>query len=66
MPKRKIEEGKILIIDDEPGNVQIFERVLRGAGFSNIASITDSLKAVETRHDASPRLSAEKVLKKLS
>jgi len=56
MPKRKIEEGKILIIDDEPGNVQIFERVLRGAGFSNIASITDSLKAVETYKKFRPDL----------
>jgi len=56
MPKRKIEEGKILIIDDELGNVQIFERVLRGAGFSNIASITDSLKAVETYKKFRPDL----------
>lgn len=48
MPKRKIEDGKILIIDDDPGNVRIFERVLRGAGFINITSITNSLQAVET------------------
>jgi len=56
MQKRKIEDGKILIIDDEPGNVQIFERVLKGAGFSNIASITDSLKAVETYEKFKPDL----------
>ncbi len=56
MPKRKIEEGRILIIDDEPANVQIFERVLIGAGFSNITSITDSLKAVETYQKIKPDL----------
>jgi putative two-component system response regulator len=56
MPKRKIEEGKILIIDDEAGNVQIFERILRGAGFKNITSITDSLKAVETYKKFKPDL----------
>lgn len=54
--KRKIEEGRILIIDDELGNVQIFERVLTGAGFSNITSITDSLKAVETYESFKPDL----------
>jgi len=56
MPKRKIEEGKILIIDDEPGNVQIFERVLKGAGFSNVTSITNSLEAVETYEKFKPDL----------
>jgi len=56
MPKRKIEEGKILIIDDEPGNVNIFERVLKDSGFSNVTSITDSLKAVETYEKIKPDL----------
>lgn len=55
-PKRKIEEGKILIIDDELGNVQIFERVLRGAGFNNITSITNSLQAVATYEKFRPDL----------
>jgi len=56
MPKRKIEDGRILIIDDEPGNVQIFERILKGAGFTNITSITNSLKAVETYESFRPDL----------
>ena len=56
MQKRKIEEGKILIIDDEPGNVHIFERILKGAGFSNITSITDPLKTVETYEKIKPDL----------
>jgi len=52
----KVEDGKILIIDDEPGNVKVFERVLKGAGFKNIFSITDSLKAEETYKKIQPDL----------
>jgi DNA-binding response OmpR family regulator len=36
--------------------VQIFERILRGVGFKNIVSITDSLKAVETYEKFRPDL----------
>ncbi len=56
MLKSNIKDGKILIIDDEPGNVKIFERVLKGAGFKNVASITDSLLAVETYQSFRPDL----------
>jgi putative two-component system response regulator len=56
MLKNKIEDGKILIIDDEPGNVRIFERVLKGAGFNNVTSITDPLKSVETYKKFRPDL----------
>lgn len=56
MPKINIEDGKILIIDDEPGNVKIFERILRGAGYKNITTISDSLKAVETYETFKPDL----------
>ncbi|GJL77201.1 MAG: two-component system response regulator [Nitrospinaceae bacterium] len=56
MLKNKIEDGKILIIDDEPGNVRIFMRVLKGAGFNNVISITDPLMAVETYQSFRPDL----------
>ena len=56
MLNNRIEDGKILIIDDEPGNVQILERVLKGADFKNVISITDSLKAVETYQEYRPDL----------
>lgn len=56
MLKNKIEDGKILIIDDEPGNVKIFKRVLQGAGFKNVTSITNPLKAVETYKKFRPDL----------
>ncbi len=56
MTTRNIEDGKILIIDDEPGNVRVFERVLKGAGFKNIFSTTDSLKAEEMYKEIRPDL----------
>ncbi len=56
MPKRKIEEENILLIDDDPGKVKIYKRVLKGAGFSNVTSITDPLKAEETYKKIKPDL----------
>jgi len=34
--------GKILIVDDMEANVRLLERMLRGAGYVNVASTTDS------------------------
>ena len=39
-------KAKILIIDDEQANVQILERLLRGAGFQSILSIMDGNMAM--------------------
>lgn len=38
----KFAEAKILIVDDEPGNIQVLERMLGAAGYRNIISTTDS------------------------
>jgi signal transduction histidine kinase len=40
-----IEACKILIIDDEPRNVRLLERILESAGFLNFVSTTDSRDA---------------------
>ncbi len=56
MPKMNVEEGKILIIDDEVGNIRVLERLLRGANFVNVKSISDSRLAVETYHSFKPDL----------
>jgi adenylate cyclase len=34
--------GRILIVDDQPANVLLLERTLRGAGYTCVASTTDS------------------------
>jgi putative two-component system response regulator len=56
MPRVNVEEGKILIIDDEEGNIRVLERLLRGANFVNIKSISDSRLAVETCYSFQPDL----------
>lgn len=56
MSKNAIEEGKILIVDDEEGNVKVLERLLRGAKFENIKSITDPRKVEETYREFQPDL----------
>lgn len=38
-------DAKILIIDDEPDNVSILERMLKFAGYSSVETITDSREA---------------------
>lgn len=45
--KFKYSEARILVVDDEPGNVKILERLLRGSGFKNIASTNDGLTSLE-------------------
>ncbi len=45
--KFKYSEARILVVDDEPGNVKILERLLRGSGFKNITSTTDGLTSLE-------------------
>lgn len=39
--------GKILIVDDEEANVALLEQLLKGAGYLNVSSTTDSGKVCE-------------------
>ena len=47
---------KILVIDDEPGNVALLEAMLDNAGFTRVISITDSRLALETCNSFRPDL----------
>ena len=47
---------KILIIDDEPGNVALLEDILAEAGYKQLRSVTDSRLALETCYDFAPDL----------
>lgn len=53
---RTLEACKILIIDDEPANVRLLERVLKAAGFVNFLGTTDSGEAAALFHDFEPDL----------
>jgi EAL domain-containing protein (putative c-di-GMP-specific phosphodiesterase class I) len=37
--------GRILIVDDEPANVRLLERILSGAGYPDVHAITDARQA---------------------
>ncbi|MDH5446185.1 MAG: two-component system response regulator [Gammaproteobacteria bacterium] len=44
--ERGIKDAKILIVDDQPVNVKLLEKVLQAEGYPNIFSTTDSREAV--------------------
>ena len=52
----KFTEAKILIVDDEPGNIHVLERMLNSAGYHNIASTTDGRSTPELYQSMHPDL----------
>ncbi|QPJ65133.1 MAG: response regulator [Candidatus Nitrohelix vancouverensis] len=48
MESPDIKLAKILIVDDESGNVRILNRILRNEGYENVHAITDPRQAKET------------------
>ena len=45
MSTRPFRNARILIVDDEPANIEILQRILTRAGFSRLESTTDSREA---------------------
>ena len=43
---RSVDDGRILIVDDEPRNVLLLDRLLGVSGFTNVGSTTDSSEVV--------------------
>ncbi len=54
MAKDYLTEAKILIVDDEPSNVRLLERILEMSGCKNVRGITDSRQALPTYFDFAP------------
>ncbi len=52
----KYSEAKILVVDDEPGNVRVLERLLRGSGFKNITSTSNGYASLELYRTYQPDL----------
>ena len=48
--------ARVLIVDDEVVNVRLLERLLRGAGYTEIRSTTDSRRAIELYLEMQPDL----------
>jgi putative two-component system response regulator len=51
-----LKTGKILLVDDEPMNVDLLQLILRDAGYPNLTMVTDSRRAVSIFADADPDL----------
>jgi signal transduction histidine kinase len=54
MPKDYLTEAKILIVDDEPSNVRLLERILEISGCTNVCGITDSRQTLPIYFDFAP------------
>ena len=51
-----LQNSRILIVDDQPANVLLLERILRNGGYSNLRSLTDSRQALEVFLEFQPDL----------
>ena len=56
MPLRRFSKARILIIDDEPSNLDLLQRVLERAGFTRVNATTDSREAATRYVDFRPDL----------
>jgi putative two-component system response regulator len=58
MNKEIIQNSRILIVDDQIANIQLLERILKGAGYQNWTALTDSRKALAAFTELRPDLVA--------
>jgi response regulator RpfG family c-di-GMP phosphodiesterase len=56
MDDRDLKAARILIVDDEPENVHVLERILEQEGYENLSSTTDPAKVVGLCVQSSPDL----------
>lgn len=49
-------QSRILVIDDEPANVELLEQLLHREGFNNVISTTESERALSIFHAFKPDL----------
>jgi signal transduction histidine kinase len=54
MPKNYLSQAKVLIVDDEPSNVRLLERILLLSGCKNVKGTTDSRNALGLLLDFEP------------
>jgi PleD family two-component response regulator len=46
--------ARILVVDDEPANIELLRAVLQGAGDMDVVAVTDSSRAVELVQGCDP------------
>jgi response regulator RpfG family c-di-GMP phosphodiesterase len=49
-------KARILIVDDEPANARLLERILRGAGYTELITLTDSREVEQAVSESPPDL----------
>lgn len=54
--REDLKDSKILIVDDTLANIEVLENLLLMKGYTNVRSINDSTKAIETIKDFQPEL----------
>lgn len=54
--QEEIKGAKILVIDDEPSNVQLISRVLERAGYMNVRTTTESTEVLKIFSEIKPDL----------
>lgn len=52
----ELHAASILVVDDEPANVRLLERIVRGAGYTNLTSTTDPRNVPTLCAEAEPDL----------
>ena len=48
--------GRILIVDDQPANVELLEAILDGAGYKDVLGTTDPREVIRLHHEFEPDL----------
>ena len=56
MRSRLFSHAKIFVVDDEPANVQLLEKILTRAGYSDLSTATDSRRVAPMLADDNPDL----------
>lgn len=51
-----LKDSRILIIDDTLANIEVLENLLLMKGYTNVRSISDSTKAIDTIKNFQPEL----------
>ena len=56
METRTLQSGRVLIIDDQEGNIRLLERILASAGYTEIKAVTDPRKVTALYQEWAPDL----------
>ena len=56
METRTVQSGRVLIVDDQEGNIRLLERILASAGYTQIKALTDPRQVTTVYQEWPPDL----------